>query len=373
MTTAIASAALLLAHTGVADGCGSRKFGISFKPRNSLNRTTQPFFHRVGCAFVTPADALSPRRQLPFAASDKVAETEPSELCAFFGGSLDSFGICRVILFATVLSEVENNDEEIEESDAEVSYDADVEQEPQSLVQILQQFYKQAIAVNDEIRIADVETQLQSIEDERTTLSQQAVCLREELATEKERLLRLNADFDNFRKRSEKERLSLASNVQAEVIERLLPIVDSFELAKTQIKIETEGEEKINNSYQSIYKQFSEIMRALGVSVVETIGKLFDPMLHDAVMREESTEFEEGIIIEEFRRGFILGDKLLRPAMVKVSAGPGPTKPAEASTEMVDASEETAEAPEETAEAPEETTQDGDDAPPSTDSSPAES
>jgi len=350
MTTAIASAALLLAHTGVADGCGSRKFGISFKPRNSLNRTTQPFFHRVGCAFVTPADALSPRRQLPFAASDKVAETEPSEL-----------------------SEVENNDEEIEESDAEVSYDVDVEQEPQSLIQILQQSYKQAIAVNDEIRIADVETQLQSIEDERTTLSQQAVCLREELATEKERLLRLNADFDNFRKRSEKERLFLASNVQAEVIERLLPIVDSFELAKTQIKIETEGEEKINNSYQSIYKQFSEIMRALGVSVVETIGKLFDPMLHDAVMREESTEFEEGIIIEEFRRGFILGDKLLRPAMVKVSAGPGPTKPAEASTEMVDASEETAEAPEETAEAPEETTQDGDDAPPSTDSSPAES
>lgn len=114
-------------------------------------------------------------------------------------------------------------------------------------------------------------------------------------------------------------------------------------------------------------------MRALGVSVVETIGKLFDPMLHEAVMREESTEFEEGIIIEEFRRGFILGDRLLRPAMVKVSAGPGPVKPAEPSTEMVDPSEVTAEAPEETAETPEETTRITDDPLPSADASPAES
>lgn len=350
MTAALASAALLLANTGVADIYVSRKFGISFKPRNSLKKTTEPLFHRVGCSFVTPADALPQRRQLPFAASDEVAETEPSEL-----------------------SEVENNDEEIEENDADTSDDADVEQEPPSLMQMLKQSYKQAIAVNDESKIAEVETQLQSMEDERNTLSQQALCLREELATEKERFLRLNADFDNFRKRSEKERLSLASNVQAEVIERLLPILDSFELAKTQIKIETQGEEKINNSYQSIYKQISEVMRALGVSVVETIGKLFDPMLHEAVMREESTEFEEGIIIEEFRRGFILGDRLLRPAMVKVSAGPGPVKPAEPSTEMVDPSEVTAEAPEETAETPEETTRITDDPLPSADASPAES
>lgn len=338
MTTALVSVALSLAQTGVAHSCGSQKFGNSYKPQNSLKKTAQPFFQRVGCAFVTPANSSPQRRQLPFAASDKVAETEPSEL-----------------------SEVENNDEE--ESDAEVSDNADVEQEPQSLIQTLRQSYKQAIAVNDENGIADVESQLQSIEDERNTLSQEAVCLREELSTEKERFLRLNADFDNFRKRSEKEQLSLASNVQAEVIEKLLPIVDSFELAKAQIKIETEGEEKLNNSYQSIYKQLSEIMRALGVSVVETVGKLFDPMLHDAVMREESTEFEEGIIIEEFRRGFILGDKLLRPAMVKVSAGPGPTKPAEASTEMVDASEETVEALEEA-------TEDSDDALPSADASP---
>uniref|UniRef100_A0A0D6R7E9 GrpE protein homolog n=1 Tax=Araucaria cunninghamii TaxID=56994 RepID=A0A0D6R7E9_ARACU len=128
-------------------------------------------------------------------------------------------------------------------------------------------------------------------------------------------------------------------------------MVDNFERAKMQIKTETEGEETINDSYQSIYKQFVQIMRTLGVSVVETVGQRFDPTLHEAIMREESAEFEEGIIIEEFRRGFKLGDMFLRPAMVKVSAGPGPAKAVEASAETADSSSETAGSSSDTAEA----------------------
>ncbi|MBA0574156.1 hypothetical protein Golob_001388 [Gossypium lobatum] len=151
--------------------------------------------------------------------------------------------------------------------------------------------------------------------------------LSEELSIEKDRVLRISADFDNFRKRTERERLSLVSNTQGEVLENLLPVLDNFERAKAQIKIETEGEEKINNSYQSIYKQLMEILGSLGVEPVETVGNLFDPMLHEAIMREDSTEFEEGIILQEFRKGFKLGERLLRPSMVKVSAGPGPAKP----------------------------------------------
>eukprot|EP01018_Ginkgo_biloba_P038731 Gb_00616 [translate_table: standard] len=172
----------------------------------------------------------------------------------------------------------ESNVEEVEESDAEDSDDADVEQAPTSVLQTLLHFYKEAIAMNDEMRICDIEAHLRSIENERDLLSQQVATLTEELLIQKERFLRLNADFDNFRKRSEQERLSLASNVQADVIESLFPILDNFERAKSQIKTETEGEEKINNGYQSIYKQFDEIMKALGITVVETVGKRFDPM-----------------------------------------------------------------------------------------------
>ncbi|GAB2272736.1 hypothetical protein Dimus_007556 [Dionaea muscipula] len=188
------------------------------------------------------------------------------------------------------------------------------------------QLFKEAVKNNEESTIAEVEALIKSIEDEKKSLEKKVESLSEELLVEKERILRISADFDNFRKRTERERLSLVTNAQGEVIEDLLPVLDNFERAKTQIKVETEGEEKIKNSYQSIYKQFVEILASTGVVVVETVSKPFDPLLHEAIMREESTEFEDGVIIEEYRKGFKLGDRLLRPSMVKVSAGPGPAK-----------------------------------------------
>ncbi|CAL0323367.1 unnamed protein product [Lupinus luteus] len=193
--------------------------------------------------------------------------------------------------------------------------------------QVLLHSYKEAFANNDEAKVAELESSLKSIEDEKIDLEGKIASLSEELSVEKNRILRISADFDNFRKRTERDRLSLVTNAQGEVVESLLGVLDNFERAKTQIKVETEGEEKINNSYQSIYKQFTEILTSLGVKPVETVGRPFDPLLHEAIMREDSTEFEDGIILQEFRKGFTLGDRLLRPSMVKVSAGPGPAKP----------------------------------------------
>lgn len=260
------------------------------------------FTKRAAMGFV-PLNPVN-RRRSRFVVYQKVAETESKQV-------------------------EEESDDELEESDTEESKAATTEQKPASLVSTLLEAYKEAIANGDDVRVSEIEVQLQAIEDEKIALSKLVATLTEEASAGKDKLLRLNADFDNFRKRAEKERLSLASNIQGDVIESLLPMVDNFERAKTQIKIQTEGEEKIDKSYQGIYKQFVEIMKGLNVNVVNTVGKPFDPMLHEAIMREDSTLFEEGIIIEEFRRGFILGDKLLRPAMVKVSAGPGPAKAAE--------------------------------------------
>ncbi|KAL2320543.1 hypothetical protein Fmac_029512 [Flemingia macrophylla] len=197
----------------------------------------------------------------------------------------------------------------------------------------LLQLYKEALVNNDEVKIAELESSLKSIEDEKLELEGKIASLSEELTIEKDRILRISADFDNFRKRTERDRLSLVTNAQGEVVESLLLVLDNFERAKTQIKVETEAEEKINNSYQSIYKQFNEILTSLGVESVETVGTPFDPLLHEAIMREDSDEYEDGIIIQEFRKGFKLGDRLLRPSMVKVSAGPGPAKPEQAQQE----------------------------------------
>ncbi|KAI6673604.1 hypothetical protein NL676_001510 [Syzygium grande] len=203
----------------------------------------------------------------------------------------------------------------------------DTEEKAASAVLLSLQSYKEALASNDESKVAEIEAFLKSIEDEKTALESKVARLSAEMSVEKDRILRIGADFENFRKRTDRERLSLVTNAQGEVVENLLPVLDNFERAKAQIKVETEGEEKINSSYQSIYKQFIEILGSLGVVPVETVGTPFDPLLHEAIMREESTEYEEGIILQEFRKGFKLGERLLRPSMVKVSAGPGPAKP----------------------------------------------
>ncbi|KAK6944524.1 GrpE nucleotide exchange factor [Dillenia turbinata] len=221
----------------------------------------------------------------------------------------------------------ENLDDKVSEEDGASEDISDMEEVTLSALVASLESYKEASASNDESKIADIEAFVKSFEDEKIELEGKVIVLSEELSSEKDRVLRISADFDNFRKRTERERLSLVTNAQGEVMENLLPVLDNFERAKAQIKVESEGEEKINNSYQSIYKQFVEILGSLGVVPVETVRNPFDPLLHEAIMREDSGVYEEGIIIEEFCKGFKLGNRLLRPSMVKVSAGPGPATP----------------------------------------------
>ncbi|XP_007029907.2 PREDICTED: protein GrpE isoform X1 [Theobroma cacao] len=287
---------------------------------------------------VTPISLISPK---PFRVclKQRIARTS----CPFRFSSTPSLRFVKLVPLASNGGETETTETQQEvqepqiedssdgavavEEDAGVDDSSDVEEIPSSAIVSLLQSYKEALASNDESKVADIEAFLKSIEDEKVDLENKMASLLEELSIEKDRIIRISADFDNFRKRTERERLSLVTNAQGEVLENLLPVLDNFDRAKAQIKVETEEEEKINNSYQSIYKQFMEILGSLGVEPVETVGNPFDPMLHEAIMREDSTEFEEGIILQEFRKGFKLGDRLLRPSMVKVSAGPGPAKP----------------------------------------------
>ncbi|CAK9180827.1 unnamed protein product [Ilex paraguariensis] len=363
----------------------SKRCRIPYFPNSSSERS--PHLHNVLLAFASHGETTETETE------EIEQEVQASEL------QDNSDGV----------SAVESGESEADSVDAE---------ESASAILASLQSYKEALAINDEPKVAEIEAFLKSLEDEKIDLERKVDTMFEELSSEKERILRISADFDNFRKRTERERLLLVTNAQGEVVENLLPVLDNFERAKSQIKVETEGEEKINNSYQSIYKQFVEILGSLGVVPVETVGNAFDPMyafdivayccpfyvagiiillfdlwfnagiaealltlssrqpvwrretewmieikesrsswlglywsvnsklaqnsveylmnsikccikhvqLHEAIMREDSTEFEEGIIIQEFRKGFKLGDRLLRPSMVKVSAGPGPAK-----------------------------------------------
>jgi molecular chaperone GrpE len=131
--------------------------------------------------------------------------------------------------------------------------------------------------------------------------------------------MRLAADFDNFRKRTAKEKVESEERSKRSTIIELLPIIDNFERARSQVKPQTESENNIQKSYQGIYKQLVECLKLLGVSPMRPEGEPFDPNLHEAVMREPTNEYPEGTVIEELRRGYILGDLVLRHAMVRVA------------------------------------------------------
>ena len=136
----------------------------------------------------------------------------------------------------------------------------------------------------------------------------------------KDLLLRKTAEFDNYRKRTDRERQALSDAITAGVVEDLLPLVDDFERA-IQADAGTEGAEQYRRGVELILKQLHDILRKRGVTPIEAVGADFDPHYHQAMSHEPAEGRRDGEIVEEFRRGYMLGDRLLRPSMVKVAKG----------------------------------------------------
>ena len=135
---------------------------------------------------------------------------------------------------------------------------------------------------------------------------------------------RLAADFENFRRRTTNEKENLEIQARKNVITELLPVVDNFERARTQLKPETDGEKAIHTSYQGVYKTLVECLKKMGVSAMRPEGKEFDPNFHEAMLREQTDEYPEGTVMEQLMRGYVLGDTILRHAMVKVAVPKDP-------------------------------------------------
>ena len=134
-----------------------------------------------------------------------------------------------------------------------------------------------------------------------------------------DRLLRKTAEFDNYRKRIERERQAQAESAAADVLKELLPLVDDLERA---LKAESaEGTDAYRRGVELILKRLEDILRRRGVRSIEALGADFDPNYHQAVAYEPAENRRDGEVIEEFGRGYMLGDRLLRPSMVKVAKG----------------------------------------------------
>jgi molecular chaperone GrpE len=132
-----------------------------------------------------------------------------------------------------------------------------------------------------------------------------------------DRLLRTAAEFDNYRKRMDRERRDLADYTAADVLKDLLPILDNFERAlQAPAAADTDAFRK---GIELIHKQMLDVLKKRGIKPIETLGTDFDPNFHQAVIHEESATHREGEVMEELQRGYLIGDRLLRPAMVKVA------------------------------------------------------
>ncbi len=136
-----------------------------------------------------------------------------------------------------------------------------------------------------------------------------------ELEAAEARYVRLRADFDNYRKRSEREREDALRYSMAEPLRALLPVVDNLERAMAA----PGGADDLRRGVEMIARQFGEILRKLGLAEVPAVGERFDPRMHEAVMREESAEVAAPTVVGELQKGYWLHDRLLRPAMVRVA------------------------------------------------------
>lgn len=170
--------------------------------------------------------------------------------------------------------------------------------------------------------IEESETKTQEVEQEETNDNKQLEDLKAQLKEEKEKsdeyyehLKRNMAEFDNFKKRMAKEKDMMYNTISANIISELLPVLDNFEKA---LQADT-ADDSYKDGMSMIYTQLIETLSKLGVEEIEALNTTFDPNFHEAVMHIEDENYGEKEITEVFRKGYKIGDKIIRHAMVKVA------------------------------------------------------
>jgi molecular chaperone GrpE len=157
-----------------------------------------------------------------------------------------------------------------------------------------------------------------AVTETMTGLHEECDRLRAERDSLLDRLARLQAEFDNARKREQRERADYRSFAIGDAVEQFLPVLDNFKLA-----LSSKGSaEQLRTGVELIAKQMDEVLRSLNVTPVETVGHPFDPRFHEALESVERPDVPDHQVIEETRRGYRIKDRLLRPALVKIAVNP---------------------------------------------------
>lgn len=169
--------------------------------------------------------------------------------------------------------------------------------------------------VNGEETAADQAAETATAADGDSKELQDAKALADE---NYQRYLRAQADFDNFRRRTLKEKEDLAKFASMKLVSDLVPVLDNFERAIAANTADS-ASDSFAKGVDMIYRQFLGVLEQEGLAAMNAVGQPFNPELHQAVMQVESDEYEEGTVVEELQKGYTLKERVLRPAMVKVS------------------------------------------------------
>lgn len=165
----------------------------------------------------------------------------------------------------------------------------------------------------------DVEETLTTEETEEVTQKTKEEELEEKLQEQTDKYMRLYAEYDNFRKRSQREKDARYADALIDTIEQILPIGDNLERA-LQTEVNTEEAQKLKEGVEMVMKQFKEVLTKLDVTEIEAVGNEFDPNLHNAVMHIEDETIDTNTVVEEFMKGYIYkGERVVRHSMVKVA------------------------------------------------------
>jgi molecular chaperone GrpE len=178
------------------------------------------------------------------------------------------------------------------------------------------------INLNKKADSPDIEQSAEAVAADTAKASVELAKLTADLEELRQTLLRRQADFDNYRKRIEKERFEDSKRATARVIEGLIPVIDGFEHA---LAAHREAEyENYRKGFELIYKQLVDHLMKLGVERIDPLDKPFDPHLHQAMDRAETKDREDGTILQVFQPGYVFHGRVLRPAMVRVAVHPNP-------------------------------------------------
>lgn len=203
-----------------------------------------------------------------------------------------------------------------EEAENETAEDVDAEEETIGETEAAKEEADEAEAGNDEAEGAEHEGG-KSLFKKKAKPDKKQDALKQKVEELEDRVKRQMAEFDNFRKRTEKEKTAMFETGAKSVIEKILPVVDNFERGLASIPEEEKGS-GFADGMQMIYKQLMTELDNLGVKPIEAVGQEFNPDFHNAVMQVESEEYESGIVAQELQKGYMYRDSVVRHSMVAV-------------------------------------------------------